>query len=268
VVFEKAVDGFGSEVREIFRYRNGVTEQITDSGHNNFHPVTDGINIVYQQEIFGDSNVYVRLYTVGGEDILLGGGRGGYQVNDGWVAFERNGPSGFSQVWVRHPDGYEEQISYFSTCSILDKLSSDGELMYINFDYDPDRHPDVLHLRYLGVPSKTPELELSDRISNHWDEDYHYNQRLEDFAYKEGGEWYVVIGGSLFAVNDNPSPPDGGHPDGSVDGEDGLTDGGDGQTEGGSCAGCSSEKQRRGSELELLLLLLSLIVRRSKLHLS
>jgi hypothetical protein len=211
--------GEPERVGEVFRYREGVTEQITSTeipGVENSGPITDGINVVYTKEAGQDST---WIYTSAGDSVRLEQDSLGclfsglsktpcYAVNNGWIAFVRKGPTDVNQVWVRSPDGFEEQISFFSTWSIIDTLAPNGEVMFINRDESSPSQ----YVRYLGIPGGTIDPEPVERVNWHWSQESSLYQ--SDYSYYENGQWYVVIGRTIFAVNDEPTL-DGGVEDGN-----------------------------------------------------
>ncbi len=213
---------------EVFRYRGGETEQITHTetdGIENRQPVTDGINVVYTRVPFDPEQKSTWLYNSEGESVLLARGSiSSYAVNNGWVAFVRTGQTGVGQVWVRSPDGFEEQISFFSRSSTIETMAPNGEVMFF-------KNEDGRYSRYLGIPRGTVEPEPAERINWHWTPQTCLYE--SDFSYYQDGQWYVVIGRTVFAVTDEPVI-DGGVEDGEVeDGEveDGEVD--DGEVEDG-----------------------------------
>jgi hypothetical protein len=104
-----------------------------------------------------------------------------YQINAGWVAFTKLGPSGqVLQVWVRSPLGQERQVSYFSTSSCIDALGPNGEVAFINTNAIAGNR------RYLSVPDYDPSpTDISSALG---------------WSFWQEGHLFVVIGRYLFQV--------------------------------------------------------------------
>jgi hypothetical protein len=55
---------------------------------------------------------------------------GGYQVNDGWIAFVRLDAANKRQVWRRSPAGVETQVSAFGSSSRIESMGPAGEIVF------------------------------------------------------------------------------------------------------------------------------------------
>ena len=108
-----------------------------------------------------------------------------FQVNQGWLAFTKAGPSGISQVWRRPPGGVAMQLTFLGTGSSVRWLGSEGQLIYSHGPIDYLVHPDGT-----TVPLGS---------NGHW-----FGQDLsEDFIYSDG-KLRRIIGGSLFELSTAP----------------------------------------------------------------
>jgi hypothetical protein len=165
---------------QIYRFRYGITTEIpSDVNPVRKSLLTDGINIVYDT---CDSNYNFRTC-----DIILYGESGkitlatlpqhreseawGYQVNDGWVAYNKLGSGGQLQVWTHSPSGQDTQISFFGSSSQIDSLAPNGEVTFVNRDR-----------LYLSKPGLVP-VDISSSLGR---------------SFWQNGQWYVHIGRSLF----------------------------------------------------------------------
>ena len=170
---------WGSAYYNIFRYRGGVTTQLTnDTTFWHTYPLTDGDRVLYRKEKSGLTSI-VEYGSLG--EVILTPPRDNYrspgfdyQINNGHVAFTKTGPDGALQVWV---DGI--QVSDFSTSSRIDFLAPGGEVSFYNV-------PQIC----LGGPGGTPISCPTKTGHNIW----------------RGGHWLAIIGRSLFQIDlDVPS---------------------------------------------------------------
>jgi hypothetical protein len=115
--------------------------QLTNDGGGEFgntSPVTDGIHVVYQRRALfpAPTNSSIRLSDPGGEITLASNFTGdfeldgGYQVNDGWIAFVRLDDANSLQVWRRSPAGVETQVSAFGSSSRIGSMGPAGEIIF------------------------------------------------------------------------------------------------------------------------------------------
>lgn len=174
---------------DIFRYRDGLISPISDDrSYWDTYPRTDGINIIYRKHgpCCGNQQ-YKIVLSDGSQELVLGSQRaqeprpgGDYQVNNGWAAFTEPGSSNQFQVWLRNPLGSKKQVSFFSTSSFIEKLAENGELIF----HSSRRH-------YLFRYDK-PTLDISTNLG---------------WATWQEGNWYKVIGGTIFLVyTSTPTP--------------------------------------------------------------
>ena len=173
---------------QIYRYRAGITTQLTNDTSLRYRaPLTDGINVVYQKPdisilvpYVGYVDTYaVVMYGESGEITLAPGGFQNpnigdrYQVNNGWIAYTKFGMSGKAQVWTHSPSGENTQISFFGSSSGINGLAPNGEVAFVNGNR-----------LYLNKPG----LAFTDIGSS------------LGKSFWQNGQWYVVIGRSLFQV--------------------------------------------------------------------
>jgi hypothetical protein len=171
---------YASRDFQIFRYRGGISAQLTnDTSLRNIYPTTDGINVVYLKEDFGNNTYEIVMYGTEGETILAPAQSQqplpeiDYQVDNGWIAYRKPGTGGQSQVWTRSSSGVESQVSFFSTSSRIDSIAPSGEVTFINGGR-----------RYLAQPASIP-IDINSWLG---------------YSFWQDGHWYVVIGRSLFQV--------------------------------------------------------------------
>jgi hypothetical protein len=176
---------------DIFRYRAGTETRLTaDTVLWNTYPLTDGINVAYRKHTpcCGSQTYALTLFTDGNE-ITLAPARSvaprpyrDYQLSNGWTAFTRTGGGGELQVWVRSPSGEQNQLTFFSTSSIIDALAPTGEVMFVHDDR-----------RYLAVPpfSTGAAVDIGPAFGR---------------SIWLDGQWIIVMGRSLFSINAAPLP--------------------------------------------------------------
>jgi hypothetical protein len=174
----------GPAPRNVFRYRNGQTVQLTaPQTYEHFDPLTDGINVVYGRMVDA-SNAEILMYNdIVGEEVLRPAAsqyltpREDYQPSGGWVGFTRINTlqgSAIRQVWLRSPQGGLFPVSTFGTDSYINAVSG-GQVMYVNGGY-----------LYLGRPGMAPVLiaPFADGTQAVW---------------LQSG-WHVYFGGALYRV--------------------------------------------------------------------
>ncbi|WP_437737214.1 hypothetical protein [Sorangium sp. So ce1335] len=177
----------------LYKHMAGTSTLLVRSGDKITRPATDGLNVVFTKHI--QDNVYQTLVVTPSGEVPLGvaplpppGGTetAAYQIHDGYIAFLQ-GTFRSEQVWLRTPTGEKHQLSFFATASRLADppgrrghggISDAGEVMFLN----PPR-------RYLGAPGAAPR-DISSQLGH---------ARWFD------GAWYVVIGNTLFLVDDGSS---------------------------------------------------------------
>lgn len=167
---------------QIYRYRGGVTLQLTnDSTLWNTYPLTDGVNAIYRKHSPCCSNqtYEIAMYTASGEQILTPAMSqkprpdADYQVNNGWTAFTSPGTDGVFQIWLRSPASDLTQLSFFGTSSSIDALGSNGDITWI-----------FGSRRYLST-SGALTVDIGSSLGK---------------SIYQGGQWYVIIGRSLFSI--------------------------------------------------------------------
>jgi hypothetical protein len=107
---------------------------VSPNDQENALPLTDGSNVVYvRRSTAGNVQFNTLLRNAAGDTLTLASRAdqppfADYDVENGWVAFGRDGGGGTRQVWVRKPDGTTEQVTLFSFTSVLESLGSDGSM--------------------------------------------------------------------------------------------------------------------------------------------
>ncbi|WP_340598930.1 Ig-like domain-containing protein (plasmid) [Priestia megaterium] len=117
----------------MFVYKNGIKSKLNLSGYYyNSEPVTDGTSIVFKDgnslKIYSNGNVTTVVDSLIGYSYL---GKQ-YQINNGWIAYVKNGVSGQGQIWLRQPNGDEKQLTHFGSTSYIYSLSDNGEVVLVN----------------------------------------------------------------------------------------------------------------------------------------
>ena len=140
----------------IFRWRNGVAEQLTSDASStvrNVNPLTDGNLVVYRKTAGCciDDPGRVAIHENGQEVVLDSLRTPGptpymdYRVVNGWVAYTRAGSAGELQVWVRNPAGQTSQVSPGGLDAQIVGLGPQGDVLFKHRSGTPR---DV----YLGEP--------------------------------------------------------------------------------------------------------------------
>ncbi len=116
---------------EVWRFRDGVTTQLTNDGSAfaDRSPKTDGINVAYLKVQGGFTTA---VFDTAGEHILtpvpLNNGDMAYRVANGWVAYTKS-VAGQYEVWRRSPAGEERHVGAFTAPGeVLDALGPNGEV--------------------------------------------------------------------------------------------------------------------------------------------
>ncbi|MFO1511313.1 MAG: hypothetical protein U1F83_00100 [Verrucomicrobiota bacterium] len=128
------VNGYGSHT--IYRFRNGINSLLASIPGNQstnqlVAPKTDGDSVYYIQ-ITPTNNILKKIGPSGEVTLAQGFAIGGdYQLNNGWVAYARNG-GGQNQIWRCSPAGTNTQLTFYGTASSLAALSPDGETAFFN----------------------------------------------------------------------------------------------------------------------------------------
>ncbi len=170
---------------EVWRFRDGVTTQLTNDGSafSDRSPKTDGINVAYLK-VTSYGGFTTAVFDATGEHILtpvpLSGDKG-YRMANGWVAYTKS-VNGDYQVWSRSPAGEERHVGAFAAgpTEVLDALGPNGEVTVTLLGVYGGR-------RYLTVP----DYSAAPR---------EVNSSLGSGLFQNGG-LFVTIGRSLFQVN-------------------------------------------------------------------
>ncbi|GAA0523981.1 T9SS type A sorting domain-containing protein [Chitinophaga japonensis] len=179
-------------LQQVYQYNNGQVTLIS-SGSIDHAPVTDGINTIYYKEDSGGP-----LYFYNGQFSALLGELGigipvpgeDYQLNNRYAAFGRQG-----QIVVRDTAGNMRQVTDFSYCPtcenrpIIDLLNGQGELMVSQ--QDSGRY----FINSSGQRRRITTMPVKADL---------YSEVLSCSFY-DNGDWYVLIGKTLFKVNLNSS---------------------------------------------------------------
>jgi hypothetical protein len=144
----------------IWRYRNGVAEQVAPANDLNAHAEwvrTDGVNIIYLRltpNIFGvPESSSLLIVRPGGDEYLTGGslrmhgGRVNGVVNGGWAVYH------YLEIGRRSPEGAKQQITSDGTQKYLEALAPSGEFLYTG---GPHAFHDPYLPRYLVSHNATP----------------------------------------------------------------------------------------------------------------
>jgi|GEM_PF-661922 len=171
---------------DVFKLQNGQFSQLS-TGSINYDPVTDGKNVIYQ----GDG-----LYLHNGQNNIFLGAPGtgsirsgwDYQINSNYAAFIRDG-----QVNLRDTTGTIRQLSTFNyipgnanSRPQLDRLNTEGNLMVSLSDSGR------FYLNRAGMRKLVTRTPFILDPGN--------NAALLSRSFYDNGEWYVVIGNTLFKV--------------------------------------------------------------------
>lgn len=122
---------------ELFLYSNGATTQVTDDPAHvaRWIPLTDGTQFV-STKYDSAQQTYSTALNENGTEIILSEHPSlqnrQYVIEDGWVAYQKLGFSGYNQVWLRSPTtGEQSQITFAGdSSSYVDSLGSNGTLIY------------------------------------------------------------------------------------------------------------------------------------------
>jgi hypothetical protein len=114
-------------------------------------PKTDGVNVVFQrlpESQVGPASLVLR--TSDGTEIVLADRAlvREYHVNNGWIAFVRQGPGFALELWRRAPDGTERQLAVIVGDIYIWELSDTGEVLF-------DKWSGASGGRYLARPDGT-----------------------------------------------------------------------------------------------------------------
>ena len=126
----------------VFRWRGGAVEALTHDDPavlDNRGPLTDGAVTVYRKNVrgapYGTGSLTMhdgsREVAVGGPGAGLAGLGAAYAVAGGYVAYVEADGFGTGQVWRLGPGGVE-QLTVFSTPSVIDGIAPDGTVLLTN----------------------------------------------------------------------------------------------------------------------------------------
>jgi hypothetical protein len=188
--------------REIFRYRNGSSQQLTnDTTLWNTWVLTDGINVAYSKHsqcCFNDSGS-VAVYTANGE-VVLDSFRNSwpepyrdFQVAGGWVAYTHIGAGGETQVWERSPTGTVTQLSPSGKSATIVAMDGQGGVMF-------QLLPSISQAGnlYLGRPGQSSVNFGTGAIGL---------PGVGNYTFWHDGSWYEAGGGTLYKFVSDPGYP-------------------------------------------------------------
>ncbi|HEY8917137.1 MAG TPA: T9SS type A sorting domain-containing protein [Chitinophaga sp.] len=177
---------------DVFKLQNGQFTRLS-TGSVNSDPVTDGKNVIYKAEpnvlyLHNGQNNILLGATGSGNDQNSAGSGPDYQMNSNYAAFIRDG-----QVNLRDTTGAIRQLSTFNyTPSVpnskprLDLLNTEGNLMISLADSGR------FYMNKAGLRKLVTALPTIADV-------YNGGPALSRSFY-DNGEWYVVIGNTLFKV--------------------------------------------------------------------
>jgi len=180
----------------ILLYKNGTSTLIKSlaMGDNLLNPATDGNNVVYLDQSStngGPVSTYrydaktsnlSLLATFPSSSLAPQGPL--YTLNNGYTAYLNPDANGRYQAWIRDTAGNLIQASPFSQSSIMERLSSNGQLSFKNSSVNQNG------LRYIYDPRSAALVPVSSAFGKP------YWQDLDS-------SWYVAMGSELFRVNTN-----------------------------------------------------------------
>jgi hypothetical protein len=181
----------------VYRYRGGTLTPLTSTTTNAkyMNARTDGVNVIFQRYYIG-YNGGLDLYTSAGMVSLVPENTPcaslglilTYAVDNGWTAYSSPDSScQTQQIWVRAPDDTRTQVSVWSTSSTVDAINDAGQVMMLNTS-------SLGANRYLASAGVFPET-ISSTLGH---------------AIWLDGQWYVVMGRTLFSIGPVPPPSDAG----------------------------------------------------------
>ena len=180
---------------DVFKLENGQFSRLS-TGSINSNPITDGKNVIYTGDGLylhnGQNNIF--LGTTGGNQ---GGNSSGwdYQINSNYAAFIRDG-----QVNLRDTSGAIRQLSTFNYIPSdpnskprLDRLNTAGNLMVSLADSGR------FYLNKAGLRNRVTTLPAIADVDN--------GGPVLSRSFYDNGEWYILIGNTLFKASIDSFPP-------------------------------------------------------------
>jgi hypothetical protein len=182
--------------RFVGKYENGQLGAISDGLPDGYYdyPLTDGYNAIFMYAASDMSDLY--FYNAKTQTAVWLGATGGvfipskpfldYQLNNKYAAFLRDG-----EVTLRDTLGNMRQVSNFNFCStctnrgVIDLLNDKGELMISS--PDSGRY----FINAAGQSKRITTIPVRRDV----------NGDLLSRSFYEDGNWYVLIGRTLFKVN-------------------------------------------------------------------
>ena len=192
---------YWSNSYRIMRYLDGQTEQVSPDtpGLWNVYPITDGSNVVYRRgtPCCGDQTYSIVLNHGGTETELTPSSSFepspgmDYEVAGGWTAFQKPSSTGGLQTWLRDPSGPSTQLPDIAPTGRPEivAMNAGGQVLYSSGEN-----------LYLGQTGQPAVLLASGQGA--WE-----TRRFPgpgNFATYLGQQWYLAIGGSLYALSNQP----------------------------------------------------------------
>jgi hypothetical protein len=114
----------------LYRFRDGTSTLVKANG---WSPVTDGINVVFQNA--ATSSTYPSTYETvlwdGTSETVLASGEPAmsYAVFEGWTAFIKSDVNGALQAWTRSPSGTLQKVTAFGASFKIEAVGPDGSVI-------------------------------------------------------------------------------------------------------------------------------------------
>ena len=187
---------------DIFRWRDGVTEQLTNDAYWNYTPLTDGTNVAYTKAVPNAAGFGLKaaaLRTATGEEILLeefhddDRGSPRYDVAGGWAAFHQIRPADRLEVWRRSPAGDISKVSPPGGDWVLRGMGPNGDVWLGH-----------VFLARVGQPL----IDLGDSALG----DTRWARGVGGFTFMDGNRWFLAKGNTVYEVTTGYPRPRGATP--------------------------------------------------------
>jgi hypothetical protein len=143
---------------------------------------TNGSLFVYRGKIESDDPFRVMLYDGLTEIQLSSVDTTDYRINDDWIAFQKPGPFGNLQIYLRDAQGVNYQLTDLVDVKEIEALGPDGTVAFVN---NPADEFDQIHPRYLADATGN----LTEVGDGHIGEPKNVD-----------GVWYLMLGRELFRI--------------------------------------------------------------------
>lgn len=170
----------------MYKYHNGTVTPLDIADQALLTSITDGDYTLFCKDISSGSCSLVLRGPEG--DKLIGEVsspvRGNdYRLNQGWVVYNRPEING-KQLWLRAPDGQEQQVTNYGSPSKIAYLAENGDVAFLN-----ERR---LYFRKYKADGKSDPVEIGTSYL-----------RLAELD----GQTFGTIGNALFALKKEATPP-------------------------------------------------------------